>query len=53
MAQRYSTEEVIEFLLDDDNDDFDDPNEIILEGSDEEFGDIDELNEVQLDQGKI
>ena len=51
MAQRYSTEEVLQFVLDDDDDEFDDPQEISMDGSDEEFEDIDELNDIQLDHG--
>ena len=53
MAQRYSTEEVLQFVLDDDDDEFYDPQEIIMDGNDKEFEDIDELNDVELDHGNI
>lgn len=53
MAERYSTEDVVQFLFEEDDDELDDPQEIIMDGSDEEFGDIQELNEVQLDHGKL
>ena len=47
MASRYSTEEVIS-MLDCDlegEDDIDDPGEPILEGSDEEFGAFEDMDE--------
>ena len=50
MVQVYSTEEVLQLLLEDvdDDTDVDDPPEVIMEGSDEEFADLDELAELEI-----
>ena len=50
MARQLSAEEVVQ-LLEDDDVEFDDPQEVLMDGSDEEFGDIDELNDMKLDHG--
>ena len=50
MAQVYSTEEVLQLLLEngDDDTEVDDPWEVIMKGSDEEFADLDELAELEI-----
>ena len=46
MASRHFTlEEVAAMITAQDDDDVDDPNEVILEGSDEEFDDLEELED--------
>ena len=44
MASRcYSREEVVGLLDSDDEEEVDDPQEVFMEGSDEEFDDLDEI----------
>ena len=50
MARKYSAEEVLE-LLDEEETGFDDPQEIIMDGNDEEFDDLDDLEECELENG--
>ena len=50
MVQVCSTEEVLQLLLEDGDDDteVDDLQKVIMEGSDEEFADLDELVELEI-----
>ena len=50
MASRlYSTEEVVFFLMNEDETEYDDPNEPLVEGSDEEF---EYLEEDKIESGR-
>ena len=48
MASRsYSTEEVVSMVYCSDEEEMDDPHEIVMEGSDEEFGGVEDLDEIE------
>ena len=48
MANRhFSTEEVLALLVPDEE--LDDPEEVLVEGSDEEFVDLEELDEIEME----
>ena len=55
MARKFCTDEVLAMLDDDDDDgelEIDDPLEVIMEGSDEEFSDLEEFDDNEHENGK-